>query len=136
MKPILIYDGYCNLCIRVVKLLEPTNRLPGGDFNIRFIPFQKADDLIAHYQLDPEQLQSALHFISADEKVSKAGDAISKLADYFPLLKLGSGFLTTELGEKLYRTIATHRYGIFGCTDECYISEFYQSPVSDTKTLL
>lgn len=130
MKPILIYDGYCNLCINLIKMLEPQNRVGDGEFKMRFVPFQKADALIEQYGLKREELKSALHFISEAGEVFKAGEAVARLSDFFPMLKVGSGFFKTQLGEKFYRLIAANRYGIFGCSDECYISEFYQSEAS------
>jgi predicted DCC family thiol-disulfide oxidoreductase YuxK len=130
VKPILIYDGYCNLCINLIKTLEPQNRTNTGEFTMRFVPFQKADALIEEYGLKRDELKSALHFISESGEVFKAGEAVSKLGEYFPMLKIGSGFFKTELGEKFYKLIAANRYGVFGCADECYISEFYQSEAS------
>jgi predicted DCC family thiol-disulfide oxidoreductase YuxK len=97
---------------------------------MRFVPFQKADALIEEYGLKRDELKSALHFISESGEVFKAGEAVSKLGEYFPMLKIGSGFFKTELGEKFYKLIAANRYGVFGCADECYISEFYQSEAS------
>jgi predicted DCC family thiol-disulfide oxidoreductase YuxK len=130
VKPTLIYDGYCNLCINLIKTLEPQNRTNTGEFKMHFVPFQKADALIEQYGLKQEELKSALHFISESGEVFKAGEAVSKLGEYFPMLKIGSGFFKTELGEKFYKLIAANRYGVFGCADECYISEFYQSEAS------
>ncbi len=130
MKPILIYDGYCNLCINLIKTLEPQNRTREGEFKMWFVPFQKADALIEQYALNREELKSALHFISEQGEVFKAGEAIGKLSEHFAMLKIGSGFFKTELGEKFYKLIAANRYGLFGCADECYISEFYQSEAS------
>lgn len=130
MKPILIYDGYCNLCINLIKTLEPQNRTSVGEFKMRFVPFQKADALIEKYGLKREELKSALHFISEAGEVFKAGEAVSRLSEHFPMLKIGSGFFKTELGENFYKLIAANRYSIFGCADECYISEFYQSEAS------
>jgi predicted DCC family thiol-disulfide oxidoreductase YuxK len=130
VKPTLIYDGYCNLCINLIKTLEPQNRINTGEFKMHFVPFQKADALIEEYGLKRDELKSALHFISESGEVFKAGEAVSKLGEYFPMLKIGSGFFKTELGEKFYKLIAANRYGVFGCADECYISEFYQSEAS------
>ena len=130
MKPTLIYDGYCNLCINLIKTLEPQNRINTGEFKMHFVPFQKADALIEQYGLKREELKSALHFISESGEVFKAGEAVSKLGEHFPMLKIGSGFFKTELGEKFYKLIAANRYSVFGCADECYISEFYQSEAS------
>jgi predicted DCC family thiol-disulfide oxidoreductase YuxK len=137
MKPTLIYDGYCNLCIQTVKMLESQNHTTtaagGTDFKVALVPFQRAGSLIETYNLNTESLKSALHFISPEGKVFKAGEALEQLAEYFPLLKLGSGFFTTALGASLYKRIAENRYGIFGCAEECYVSEFYESPDVESK---
>lgn len=126
-RPTLIYDGHCNLCIGFVKTVEPLNRIGDGSCRVALVPYQKADELIAEYHLDPKELQSAFHLIDESGNVFKAGKAIDKLAEIYPILKIGSGFFATELGEKFYALIAENRYSIFGCTDECYVSEFYES---------
>ncbi|NTU73504.1 DUF393 domain-containing protein [Candidatus Roizmanbacteria bacterium] len=126
-RPTLIYDGYCNLCVGFVKAVEPSNRIDDGGYHVALVPYQKADDLIREFSLDPKELQSAFHFIDEDGNVYKAGKAIDKLSEIYPFLKIGSGFFTTELGEKLYAFVSENRYSIFGCSDECYVSEFYES---------
>jgi predicted DCC family thiol-disulfide oxidoreductase YuxK len=120
--PILIYDGHCNLCIRLVKFLEPMNREQHG-YRMTFLPFQNADELIKDYKLNPDALRRALHFIDANGDVFAAGTAIEKLADVFPLLKVGSGIFATAFGDAIYTTIAANRYRVFGCSDDCYVSE-------------
>ncbi len=120
--PILIYDGQCNLCVSLVKFLEPMNREQNG-YRMTFVPFQHADELIVAYKLNPDKLRQALHLIDASGSVFAAGAAVEKLSDVFPLLKLGAGFWTTSAGELLYKAVAENRYRVFGCSDECYISE-------------
>ncbi len=120
--PILIYDGQCKMCIRLVKFLEPMNREQNG-YRMTFVPFQQAGELITAYKLNPDKLRQALHVIDASGSVFVAGAAVEKLSDVFPLLKLGAGFFATSLGESLYNTIAENRYRVFGCSDECYVSE-------------
>jgi predicted DCC family thiol-disulfide oxidoreductase YuxK len=132
-KPILIYDGHCNMCITTVKSLEPFNR-EGETYKVNFVPFQKAAAVVEQYGLNPDELQAALHLITPEGRVFKAGAAFDALADYFPLLKIGSGFWTTSLGESIYAIIAKNRYDLFGCTDECYVSEFYESPQVSKQT--
>jgi len=126
-RPILIYDGHCNLCVNFIKTVEPFNDEGNGAFKVSFVPYQKADALIESYKLDREALKSAFHLIDANGSVFKAGQAVDKLADVYPILKLGSPFFMTPAGEALYGLIAQNRYSIFGCRDECYVSEFYES---------
>lgn len=126
-RPTLIYDGYCNLCVGFVKTVESINQDEKGFYRVALVPYQKAENLIQEFSLDPKELQSAFHLIDESGNVYKAGKAIDKLAEIYPVLKLGSGFFTTELGEKIYALIAENRYAIFGCSDQCYVSEFYES---------
>jgi predicted DCC family thiol-disulfide oxidoreductase YuxK len=125
MKPILIYDGHCNMCIGFVKSVETYHQYQPKDYLVDMIPYQNADDLIKTYHLDPEELQQAFHFITPEGEVYKAGQAIDKLAEVYPLLKIGSGFFTTQLGENFYQFIAKNRYSVFGCQDECYVPTLY-----------
>lgn len=122
-QPILIYDGYCNLCIALVQTLEALNA-NGGEPIMRFIPFQQAESLTACYDLQPDDLQKALHLILPTGEVVKAGKAVAKLSDYFPILKPGSPFFARNIGETLYGRIAASRYRFFGCAKACYSSPF------------
>ncbi|WP_041468506.1 thiol-disulfide oxidoreductase DCC family protein [Chloroherpeton thalassium] len=101
MQPILIYDGHCNLCVNFVKMVEPFNDEGKGRFKVRLVPYQKADELVTAFKLDKEALKSAFHLIDENGNVFKAGQAIDKLADIYPLLKFGSPFLQQIL-EKLF----------------------------------
>ncbi len=121
MKPVLIYDGYCNMCVSFVKTLELYHKQSNTEHPIEMIPYQKAEDVINTYQLNRDELENAFHFITTDGHVFKAGAAIDQLANIYPILKLGSGFFTTQLGESVYSLIAQNRYSIFGCQDECYV---------------
>ncbi|MCS7211792.1 MAG: DUF393 domain-containing protein [Chloroherpetonaceae bacterium] len=126
-KPILLYDGICNLCIRLIRFLEPMNQSSEGG-RVMFVPFQKAEEWIARFNLSPSALQATLHFIDRDGKVYVRGKAIEKLSEYFPLLRIGGAFFSTELGEALYKVVAQNRYEVFGCADECYVAQNPEKP--------
>ena len=81
MKPVLIYDGYCNMCVSFVKTLELYHRQSNTNHAVEMVPYQKAEDLINTYQLDRDELRNAFHFITTDGKVFKAGAAIDQLAN-------------------------------------------------------
>jgi predicted DCC family thiol-disulfide oxidoreductase YuxK len=121
-KPILIYDGHCNLCIRLIRWLEPLNQ-EGQEYRVELVPFQKADSLIAQFALKEEELKATLHFIDEQGQVYQRMAAIEKLSEKFPLLKLASPFWKAGFGDALYNAVAENRYKLFGCSETCYISE-------------
>ncbi|PIO48350.1 MAG: hypothetical protein CMR00_05315 [[Chlorobium] sp. 445] len=120
-RPILLYDGYCNLCIRLVRWLETMNQ-DGEHYRMEFVPFQHADDLIAQFALKKEALRSSLHVIDEQGRVYQRSAAIEKLSEKFPLLKLTSPLWKVEFSDALYDTVAENRYKLFGCAEACYIS--------------
>jgi len=126
MKPVLIYDGHCNLCVGFVKTLETFHQNQQTEYAIDMIPYQHAQTYIECFHLSQEELEQAFHLITSEGKVYKAGAAIQKLAEIYPLLKIGSGFFATSLGESVYRMIAGNRYSVFGCQEECYLPEVYR----------
>ena len=121
-KPILIYDGHCNLCIRLIHWLEPLNQ-EGQEYRVELVPFQKADSLIVQFALKEEELKATLHFIDEQGQVYQRMAAIEKLSEKFPLLKLASPFWKAGFGDALYNAVAENRYKLFGCSETCYISE-------------
>lgn len=119
--PVLIYDGICNLCIQLIRFLEPMNQSE-GTVRVAFVPFQQAEAWQRRFGLLPEALQASLHFIDRDGKVYTHGKAIEKLSEYFPLLRFAGAMLATEWGEAFYKTVAANRYAVFGCAASCYVS--------------
>lgn len=119
MRPILLYDGHCNFCIQITRVLEKLNKK-----RIKLIPFQSASEIIARYNFRELDLRSKIHLISSNGKIYQGGEAISELAKFFPQIKFFLSFFKTNIGKYLYNLISRNRYRIFGCSNACYISKY------------
>jgi predicted DCC family thiol-disulfide oxidoreductase YuxK len=119
MRPILLYDGHCNFCIQITKILEIINKN-----KIRLVAFQSANALINSYHLSEKNLKRKIHLISPSGQIYQGGDAVAELAQYFPSFKIFFTFFKTNVGKKMYLLVAKNRFKIFGCSNACYISKY------------
>lgn len=119
MRPILLYDGHCNFCIQVIRVLEKINKK-----KIKLVPLQSDLKIVSKYDLRGLDLQSKIHFISANGKIYRGNEAISEMSKFFPVIGYFLVFFRTQLGRHIYNLIAKNRYKIFGCSNSCYISKY------------
>ncbi|MDX2128052.1 MAG: DUF393 domain-containing protein [Chloroherpetonaceae bacterium] len=122
MKPILIYDGHCNLCIGLIKLIETWNVSTSGT-RVNLVPFQEAKKEIDEFSLDPKRMEKEIHFISMKREVLTGAKAVEALKEIFPLLSIGASFFGGATGSLLYQVIAENRVRFFGCSEACYVSK-------------
>lgn len=123
MRPVLLYDGYCNFCIRIAKILEILNIDSfSGRSIIDLIPFQSAVFAKEKYGLTNHELTSQIHLITSKGEILKGGEAIAGLGEYFPKFNFLFMIFKTSLGKSVYKIISRNRTRIFGCSKSCYIS--------------
>jgi predicted DCC family thiol-disulfide oxidoreductase YuxK len=122
MKPVLLYDGYCNFCILIIRILELLNMVPFSAHKVGFVPLQSAGNYVKKYELKKEELYSKIHLIDEKGGVVKGNKAIARLGGYFPVIYPISALFGTKVGKVLYTVIAKNRHYILGCGDACYIS--------------
>ena len=122
-KAILLYDGYCNFCIRIVRILEFLNFYSFTPAKLIMRPYQKSPNLIRNFSIDPKLVDKKIHLIDLTGKIYKGNEAAYRLGTYFPLLKPLTIFFKTSLGKNIYKLTAKNRRKIFGCSDSCYISK-------------
>jgi predicted DCC family thiol-disulfide oxidoreductase YuxK len=121
-KPILVYDGTCNLCITAAKFLHSLDRHE----LIIYVPYQMVSLKVLN-SLSPRSLQGRMHLILENDRVVNGSIAVSEVCKLlFPL-----GFLCRTLRapliQHLYDWLAKRRYGIFGCTKSCFVFDDDQS---------
>ena len=114
-KPILVYDGTCNLCIIAAKFLHSLDR----HGLIIYVPYQMVS-LKALDSLSQRSLQGRMHLILENDMVVSGSVAVSEICKLlFPM-----GFLCQTLRapliQHLYDWLAKRRYRIFGCTKSCF----------------
>lgn len=121
-KPVLLFDGVCNLCNRWVNFV--IDRDPQAQ--ILFAPLQSGSgrQLLEKQGLDPEAMDTVV-LIDRDG-VHQRSDAVLRIAGYLRgpvrLVRVGA-VLPRSWRDALYDLVARKRYRWFGRRDACRIPE-------------
>jgi predicted DCC family thiol-disulfide oxidoreductase YuxK len=130
--PILLYDGVCGLCSRLVQFVLKRDRRN----QFRFAPLQGgfAARALARHGKDPADLDTVYVVVSPeqpDEQLLPRSQAIiyilRRLRRAWPLLAFLGRILPRSLADWLYGQVARRRYRIFGKYDACPL------PSSETR---
>jgi predicted DCC family thiol-disulfide oxidoreductase YuxK len=106
------YDGACLLCRESVARVQAMYR----GRRIRWVPYQDlaASDPELAKRLGSRDLASALHVIEGDGSVRSGADAILRIAEIVPRLRLfarlGRLPIVNRLVEPMYGLVARHRH--------------------------
>jgi predicted DCC family thiol-disulfide oxidoreductase YuxK len=116
--PMVIYDGFCNLCTAIVRFLYALDR----GRRVRFLPSQQLDSNVRRkYGLTEELLQAQMHLIRHDGLVVKGPFALAEacrlLTPFGGICKL----LRSPQSQLFYSWLAGHRYRLFGYRECCYV---------------
>lgn len=122
----VIYDGNCNLCVNLVKLLEQLDQ--GHQF--RYCPMQD-QAILDQFGVTPQTCELGLILIRAHDPTQRwQGSAAAE--EIGRLLPAGSGFVSAYrsipglkgLGDRFYEQIRDNRYQLFGKRDTTYQSAY------------
>lgn len=122
----VIYDGNCNLCVNLVRLLETLDQ--GQRFC--YVPMQEAATL-ASFGITPDDCQAGMIVIDLNHpenrwQGSHAAEEIGRqlpLGDLFiQAYRAMPGVKTT--GDQVYAYVRDNRYAMFGKRDEQYNSPY------------
>jgi predicted DCC family thiol-disulfide oxidoreductase YuxK len=131
--PILLYDGVCGLCNRLVQFILRRDRTAIFRFASLQSPF--AASILLRHGANPSDLDTVYVVTSYNqpaESILQRSDAV-----VFVLKQLGGSWRTAALTFQLiprplrdwiYRQIARNRYRMFGRYDTCPL------PAEDTRT--
>ncbi|MEF8782652.1 MAG: thiol-disulfide oxidoreductase DCC family protein [Haloarculaceae archaeon] len=121
-RPVLLFDGVCNLChagIRAIVRLDA-----GGD--ILFAPLQSAvgQELLEQHGLSADYFDSVV--LVEDGKAYTKSTAALRVCRHldgpvpllYPLV-----YLPERLRDAVYDVVADYRYQVFGKKDECPVPE-------------
>ena len=120
----VIFDGNCNLCVTLVRLLETLDQ--GSQF--RYIAMQDHDAL-ASFGLQPADCQAGMILINLEntEQRWQGSDAAEEIGRRLPLGQVFvqayrqlPGFKPT--GDQVYEYVRDHRYALFGKRSDQYQS--------------
>ena len=116
-KPVILFDGFCNLCGATVKFIQKHDKK--NSFKYHVLQSETGKKLIASYNIPPT-IDSVI-FITQNQAFIKS-DAIleiGKLLIYpFRMIRIGK-FLPKKWRDKIYDFIARNRYRWFGKKDVC-----------------
>ena len=127
-NPIVLYDGVCGLCNRLVQFLLKHDR----DGNLRFASLQSdfAAKVLQRHDIDPTDLDT-LHLVvnyeQADERVLQRSDAVlhagRQLGGVWSSLSTLGKVVPRPVRNLVYRFVAQNRYRVFGKYDTCMLPD-------------
>ena len=128
VNPIILYDGVCGLCNRLVQFLLKHDK----DGRLRFAALQSdfAEKVLGRHGLNPKDLDT-VHVIEnydrPDERVLQRSDAVLRagreLGGFWGASSSISRIVPRGLRDLVYRFVATNRYRVFGKYDTCMLPD-------------
>ncbi len=122
--PVLLYDGVCGLCNRMVQFV--LRRDPAGVFRFASLQSQLAASILTRYRLDARDLDTVYvvaNYEQPDEQLLSRSDAVIFILQHMGgALRWTGRFLRVvpqPLREWGYRVVARNRYRVFGRYDKC-----------------
>ncbi len=122
----VIYDGNCNLCVSLVKVLE---KLDQGKL-FQYAPMQERETL-SNFDITPQGCEMGMILIDANnpQRRWQGSDAAEEIGR---LLPAGDLFVSAYralpgvkwVGDRTYEQIRDHRYTLFGKRDSIYQSAY------------
>ena len=127
-SPIILYDGVCGLCNRLVQFLLKHDK----QGRLRFASLQSdfAAKVLQRHGIDAKDLDT-LHVIEnyeqPDERVRQRSDAILRagreLSGFWSASATVAKVIPRALRDVIYRFVARNRYRVFGKYDTCMLPE-------------
>lgn len=127
----VIYDGFCNLCVNLVKLLEQLDQ--GKTF--QYVPMQ-AEETLQTFGITQKDCEQGMILLEMQEPFRRwqGSNAAEEIGRILPM-----GYLFVEayrrlpglkwMGDRVYEQVRDNRYDWFGGRDRIYESEY---PVCET----
>ncbi|NEQ45715.1 MAG: DUF393 domain-containing protein [Leptolyngbya sp. SIOISBB] len=122
----VIYDGTCNLCVTLVRLLEQLDK--GAQF--RYVPMQD-EKTLSQWCITATDCEQGMILLNPDQPQVRwqGSDAAEEIGR---LLPMGNLFVQAyrslpgakTAGDGFYRFIRDHRYTLFGGRDDLYESAY------------
>ena len=123
-NPVLLYDGVCGLCNRLVRFVLRRDRRA----HFRFAPLQSeyAARILISHRLDPQDLNT-LYVVEERERLRTRADAVifilQELGGFWRVAAAALRILPKALRDCGYNVAARHRYRIFGRHKTCLLPE-------------
>ena len=127
-NPIILYDGVCGLCNRLVQFLLKHDR----EGRLRFASLQSdfAAKVLGRHGIDPKDLDTVhviVNYDQPDERVLQRSDAILRagreLGGFWGASSSIARVVPRGLRDVVYKLVATNRYRMFGKYDTCMLPD-------------
>jgi predicted DCC family thiol-disulfide oxidoreductase YuxK len=127
-SPIILYDGVCGLCNRLVQFLLKHD----GRGRLRFASLQSdfAAKVLQRHGIDAKDLDTVQvieNYEQPGERVLQRSDAIlragSELGGFWSFSAGAGKVIPRALRDVIYRFVARNRYRVFGKYDTCMLPE-------------
>ena len=120
-RPIILFDGVCNLCERSVQLVIRNDKAA----QFRFAPMQSdiARALLHEHNYEHDELSSVLLLEDGVvHRKSRAALRIARRMDRaWPLFYYAFSWLPPALADPVYTFVGNRRYKWFGKKDACWV---------------
>ena len=126
-NPVILYDGVCGLCNRLVQFILKRDKRD----RFRFASLQSdlANKLLQRHDRDPHDLDTVyvvVDYTQPTEHLLARSDAIlfllKELGGIWRLAALGK-ILPLTMRDGIYKLVAQNRYRVFGKYDACMLPE-------------
>ena len=122
----VIYDGNCNLCVNLVRLLEGLDQ--GHQF--RYVPMQDQSTL-ARFAIRPQDCEAGMILLDLDDTSQRwqGSDAAEEIGRRLPMGQMFVQAYRTlpgikATGDQMYVFVRDNRYALFGQRPKQYDSPY------------
>ena len=126
-NPIVLYDGVCGLCNRLVQFL--LKRDTHNRFRFASLQSEWANKLLRDYGLDPHDLDTVYvvkDYGLPEQSLLARSDAVlymlNQLGGVWKLSGVGR-VLPKPIRDAVYKVVARNRYRVFGKYESCMLPE-------------
>jgi len=119
-KPIILFDGVCNLCNRSVQIVIKHD--PQGRFLFASLQSEEGQKLLQQYQLPATNLNSFV-LVQNGKSYTKSTGALTVAKQLTGWWQLLYAFIIVPkfIRDWVYTLISNNRYKWFGKKDECMV---------------
>jgi predicted DCC family thiol-disulfide oxidoreductase YuxK len=124
-NPVLLYDGVCGLCNRLVQFVLKHD--PDAHFRFASLQSDYAARILKRHGLDSHDLDTLYVVEESGERLNSRSDAVifllRELGGVWRAVSLALRIFPKRLRDWGYSIIARHRYRVFGKYDGCPLPE-------------
>ena len=127
-NPIILYDGVCGLCNRLIQFVLKRDR--NDRFRFAALQSEFAGDVLRRHGVNPALLDTVyllLNYSQPDERLASRSDAgiqiLAELGGVWRTLASIVKHLPRWIRDKIYNLIARNRYQLFGKYQTCQIPD-------------